>query len=138
MIREALRQNGAIIAMGILVGGMAIRESYMPAVMAIGAVGLVLSLYRPTVPITMAFVGILLDARGLTSIKVLGVPVTLSKAAVLFAISSHFVNSMVRRVPPITWTPISSGVVAIVITMILSLVTSGESVVQFEEKRASA
>lgn len=124
MIREALRQNGAIIAMGILVGGMAIRESYMPAVMAIGAVGLVLSLYRPTVPITLAFVGILLDARGLTSIKVLGVPVTLSKAAVLFAISSHFVNSMVRRVPPITWTPISSGVVAIVITMILSLVTA--------------
>ncbi|HMV67306.1 MAG TPA: O-antigen ligase family protein [Myxococcota bacterium] len=124
MIREAVLQYGTIVAIGVLVGSAAIMESFMPAVLAAGAAMLILSLYRPTLPITLAFLGILLDARGMTSVRVLGVPLTLSKMAVLFAIGSHFTNSMVRRVPPIVWAPVTPGVVGIVLTMILSLVTA--------------
>jgi hypothetical protein len=124
MIRDGLLEYGSIIAIGILVGGMAVQESYMPAVMAIGAALMVTSLYRPTVPITLAFLGILLDARGMLTVKVLGIPLTLSKISVLFAISSHFANSMVRRVSPVVWAPITPGVIAMIITMIMSLIAA--------------
>lgn len=123
-LRELLRQDGIILAMGLIVGAMAVIESYTPAIVAFGAGLMIASLYRPTLPITFAFLGILLDARGMTSIKILGVPLTLSKMAVLFAISSHFTNSLVRRIPPIVWAPVTPGVIAIILTMIMSLVTA--------------
>lgn len=122
--REIVRDNGGVIAIGILCGGFAILESTLPVVVACAAGLLILSLYRPVVPVTLAFLGILADARGMTAVKVLGVPLTLSKAMVLFAIVSHLVNSLVRRHPPWAWTPVTPGVVAIVITMIMSLITA--------------
>jgi hypothetical protein len=123
-VRTAILQDGLIVAMGLVVGAMAVLESWTPAAVAIGGGLLILSLYRPSVPIALAFVGILLDARGMTSVRVLGVPLTLSKAAVLFAIASHFINATVRRAPFAAWTPVTPGVIAMVVTMIMSLLTA--------------
>jgi O-antigen ligase len=124
MIREVLRQDGIVIAMGLICGAMAVFESWTPAIAAAGAAMLIVSMYRPVVPITMAFLGILLDAQGMFSARVLGVPVTVSKIAVLFAITSHIVNSLVRRRAPIIWTPVTSGWLGILATMVASLIAA--------------
>ena len=124
MIREVLRQDGVVIAMGLICGALAVVGSAAPAVAAIGAAILVLSFYRPVVPITLAFLGILLDAQGMFAARVLGVPLTVSKLAVLFAITAHLTNSLVRRRSPILWTPITSGWIAILTTMVVSLIAA--------------
>lgn len=124
MIREVLRQDGLVIAMGLICGAMAVFESWTPAIAAGGAALLILSLYRPVVPITLAFLGILLDAQGMFAARVLGVPLTVSKIAVLFAITSHLVNSLVRRRSPIIWTPVTTGWLGILATMVASLIAA--------------
>jgi hypothetical protein len=128
MILEALRSlvtgRSFIIALGLIAGASASLESWAPIAIAIGVLVVYLSLMRPAVPVALAFLGILLDARGLTSLQLFGLPVTMSKGTVLFALGTHFVNCMVLRRPVFSWTPVTPGVVAILMTMVLSLMTA--------------
>jgi O-antigen ligase len=114
----------AVISLGMVVGAMAAIESWLSLVLFLGVAFTYASFKKPAIPVAVAFLGILLDAGGMTSLRLFGLPVTLSKGAVLFALGSHFVHCMVLRKPMFTWTPVTPGIAAILMTMILSLITS--------------
>lgn len=124
MIREFLKGDGWIVALGILVGAVAVLGSAAPAAGFIGVAIIAAGLYRPSVAVGLAFAGILLDARGLTGLRVLGVPLTYSKMAVLFSIFAHFTNAAVRRTPFFQAMPITTSSFAILMTMTMSLIAA--------------
>lgn len=121
-MRRLLAGDPIVVALGLIVGATSIVESWAP-IAGLAAVALLwVSLHRPAVPISLAFLGILLDAQGLLNVKVLGVPLTLSKVMVAYALASHFGSAMVNRRPLLLAMPISTGVFAIVASMLVSLV----------------
>lgn len=124
MIRRLVLANPTIVALGMVVGATSVLESWAPLVGGLGIALLWLSLHRPAVPIALAFVGILLDARGMTSLRVLGLPITLSKIMVGYAMLSHVASAMVMRRPLVLRTPITLGLFAVVCAMLVSLVPS--------------
>jgi hypothetical protein len=123
-VRRLLAGDPVVVALGLIVGATSIVESWAP-IAALAAVALMwVSLHRPAVPIALAFLGILLDAQGLLNVKVLGLPLTLSKVMVAYALASHFGSAMANRRPLLLAMPISTGVAAIVASMMVSLVPS--------------
>jgi O-antigen ligase len=113
-----------IVALGLVAGATSALESWAPLAFFFGGAFVLASFYRPAIPVAVAFLAILLDSRGMTSLRLFGLPITLSKAAVLFAMGSHFIHCMIARKPLITPTPLTPGIFAIVMTMIMSLVTA--------------
>lgn len=124
MIRRLLQSQGLVVGAGLVIGATSALESWAPLVALGGLAVLVMSFQRPTVPFALAFFGILMDARGMTALKVLGVPVTLSKVMVLFAVTAHITNALLTRRKIFRPMPGSAGMFAIVTTMILSLVNA--------------
>lgn len=124
MIRNLLRENGLVLALGLICGATSVVQSMAPVIVVFGFGLLYLSLTRPAVPVALAFVGILLDARGMTDIRVLGLPITLSKLMVLYAVGSHFVHALLGKSPLMRWSPASGGFAVIVLAMLLSMVNS--------------
>ena len=53
--------------------------------------------------VALAFVGILLDSRGMMDVKVLGLPITLSKLMVMYAVGTHFVHALMGKSPLMRW-----------------------------------
>lgn len=124
MIRRLLAQDGLIIAVGLLCGATSVLESWLPVAAVLGLGLLYLSLTRPAVPVALAFVGILLDSRGMMDVKVLGLPITLSKLMVMYAVGTHFVHALMGKSPLMRWSPASGAMAAIIMAMLLSLVNS--------------
>lgn len=115
-----------VLSLGVMAGASSALESWVPLAGFLGAAFVLASVYRPAIPVAVAFLAILLDSRGMTSLKLFGLPITLSKAAVLFSMAAHFLHCMLARKPLITPTPLTPGIFAIVMTMIMSLVTAVE------------
>ncbi len=124
MIRKLLVANPVVVAFGLVVGATSVVASWAPLAAMLAVALLWVSLYRPAVPIALAFVGILLDARGLTGVRVLGIPLTLSKMMVGYAMISHAASAMVLRQPLFARTPVTSGLFLMVCAMLVSLVPS--------------
>lgn len=122
--RELVQTNGFVIGLALACGATAVLESWLPAVAFVGIAFVVAALYFPALPIAFAFVGVLLDARGVTAVKVLGVPLTLSKVSVLMAIGAHFANSTLGKRTMGSWTPITTPIFLVIMTMVTSLITS--------------
>lgn len=124
MIRDVVLGYPFAISLALVCGASALFESWLPAVAFIGVAVVLGSFQRPVIPIALAFLGILLDTRGMTSMKILGLPLTMSKASVVFALGAHFVHTMMTRKKLFVMTPVTYGVFAIIMTMTMSLVTA--------------
>lgn len=124
MIRRLLSENGLIVAAGLICGATSVIESWLPIAAVLGLGLLYLSLTRPAVPVALAFVGILLDSRGMMDVKVLGLPITLSKLMVMYAVGTHFVHALMGKSPLLRWSPASGAMALIALSMVLSLMNS--------------
>lgn len=124
LLREVLQQNGVVIAIAMICGASAVLGSALPAVVFVGLVFVVSSAYFPALPVGFAFLGVLLDAQGMTAVKVFGLPLTLSKVGVLTALGAHFLNAILARRPLIQWTPVTGSLFLVILSMILSTITA--------------
>lgn len=124
MIRSLLQSNALVIGLGLVLAATSAVESTAPLIAAFGIALLWVSVHRPSVPVALAFCGILFDARGMTSFQIMGLPVTVSKLMVLYAVGSHTLHVLVLRKQLVDWMPVSGAMLAIICTMLLSLVTA--------------
>ncbi len=122
--RQLVTSHGFAIGFGLVIGASSAVESWAPLVLAAAAAFGWVSLKRPSVPILFAFIGILFDAIGLTGIRVLGLPVTLGKISVLYALGAHLLHRLMSREPLFRATPVTTGLFAILLTMLASLVNA--------------
>ncbi|MGC6515811.1 MAG: O-antigen ligase family protein [Myxococcota bacterium] len=122
--RRAVLSTPFAFALAVMFGAGAMVESWLPAALLVGVIVAYASVSRPTIPIALAFLGILLDSRGMTSLRIFGLPLTLSKTMVLFAVGSHLLNALVSRKRLFSVTPMTTGFFAIICTMVMSLITA--------------
>lgn len=115
---------GFAIGLALVVGATSVLESWVPLVLIGALIFLYVSLKRPSVPVFFAFVGIMLDAQGMTAFRFLGLPVTIGKVAVLYALGAHVVHRLVLRQRLFSWTPVTAGLFAMLMTMLMSLVNA--------------
>lgn len=114
------------IVIAILSGASATLGSWAPLILAAGMGICVIGVYRPMVLLGVTFIAILLDSQGLMNVLILGLPLTASKAATAAMILLYLVHCVVLKKPPLAWTPVTAGLLAVIATMIASVSMSME------------
>lgn len=124
--RSAGWREGAVVlaALGCGVACVEVGAVVIVPVLALG-LGLV-CLHRPDWAVLGAYAGILLDSRGLSSVRVAGLPITLAKLLVATALGVHLVHAVLGRRALLPWTPLTAGVLAVLGSMLVSLGSVGD------------
>lgn len=122
--RREVLGPGVVIGLGLVVGALSAVESRLPLAAVAAAILLFTSLKRPAIPIAMAFAALLLDAHGVTSLKVAGLPITFSKLTIAYAFAAHGLHALVTRQPLLHRMPTTWAMIVVLLGMLLSLANS--------------
>ncbi len=113
----------AIMALGIgaLIGALAVMDPRLPILLLALAVGGYVALSRPEILVPLLFLGIMMEASGKTGLAIAGLPLTLSKIAVLGMVSVWAIRSAVERRPFLKPLPFTGGMVVVAMSMVIGV-----------------
>ena len=114
------------VVLGVTVGLLTVINPLIPIALAAAAVGILFAIYAPAYSVPVVFVSILLESVGALNTSLAGLPITLSKVAVLGSIGVWTARAAIERRPLLEWLPITSGMVAVLASMIVGIGVAGK------------
>jgi hypothetical protein len=122
------QQRFAIIALfvGLLIGALTVVDVRLP-VLAVCMVAFGLfALSRPFLTVPLVFSGILLEEIGRIDVAIAGLPLTVSKLAVLAMMGVWLIRAVVERKPLVTPLAITPGMLVVALSMFAGIAVAGK------------
>lgn len=109
------------IGMAVIAGVLSVEAGPWLMLGVLGLASVLVAIRQPRVAVLLAYGAILLDSQGMTGLRVAGLPLTLSKVAVLVALVAWLSHRLVHEQSLLPWTPLSGAVAGVLGSMLLSL-----------------
>lgn len=116
-----MERKGWIWGGGAVGGALCLEIGGAAVLPVLGLCFVYLAWRRPLAAVLAAYAAILLDSWGMSALRVAGLPLTLAKGAVAFALAIHLGRQLATRRALFVLTPISAGVMAVLASMWVSV-----------------